>query len=152
MTSDGLDLDYDRDVVGVEVEVGAVQITREQIARYCEAVGETNPLYLDEEAAAAGPYGAIIAPPSILGALEVEHGLDPKVRFGNAMFAAGTLFEIYEPIRVGDTIRVRTQVKEIYPKTGRSGTMVFAVQRSTYRNQHGMDVAMQEFSSVFREV
>ena len=40
-------------------------LTQEAIALYCQAVGETNPLYLDEAAAKAGPFGGLIAPPSI---------------------------------------------------------------------------------------
>jgi acyl dehydratase len=147
-----LGLDYDRDIIGVEFDVGEAEITRERIRRYCAAVGETNPLYLDDAKAAAGPYGTIIAPPSLLAALLMEPRPDPDIRFGNASFAAGTRFEFFQPICAGDTIRVSALVKEVYAKTGRSGTMVFAVFQSTYRNQHGVEVAFEEFSRVFREV
>lgn len=150
---DGVDADfeYDRDIIGVEFEVGQATITREHIARYCACVGETNPLYLDEAAAAAGPYGTIVAPPSILSALLMEPRPDPDVRFGNTSYAAGTRFEYYEPVRAGDTIRVSALVKEVYAKTGRSGTMVFAVYQSHYRNQHDVPVAFEEFARVFRQ-
>ena len=40
-------------------------LTREAIALYCQAVGETHPLYLDETYAKASHYGGLIAPPSI---------------------------------------------------------------------------------------
>ncbi|MDP8224679.1 MAG: MaoC family dehydratase N-terminal domain-containing protein [Candidatus Lernaella stagnicola] len=36
----------------------------EKIKEYTRAVGETNPLCVDEKAAAAGPYGEIVAPPT----------------------------------------------------------------------------------------
>jgi len=147
----GADFEYDHDIIGVEFEVGQATITREQIARYCSAVGETNPLYLDEAAAQAGPYGTIIAPPSMLSALLMEPRPDPDVRFGNASYAAGTRFEYYEPVRAGDTIRVTALVKEVFAKTGRSGTMVFAVYQSRYRNQHDVEVAFEEFARVFRQ-
>ncbi len=39
-------------------------VTRENIAAYCEAVRNPNPLYLDQAAARAGPFGGIVAPPS----------------------------------------------------------------------------------------
>jgi 3-hydroxybutyryl-CoA dehydratase len=148
----GLQIEYDREILGVEFEVGEAKITRERIERYCEATGETNPLYLDDAAAVAGPYGMIIAPPSLLGALLMEPRPDPDVRFGNASFAGGTRFEFFEPVRAGDTIRVSAHVKEVFAKTGRTGTMVFAVFASTYRNQDGLVVAIEEFSRVFREV
>jgi acyl dehydratase len=148
----GLEIDYDRHIIGVEFEVGETTITRERIADYCAAIGETNPLYLDEDAAAAGPYGTIIAPPSILAALLMEPRPDPDIRFGNASFAAGTEFEFLEPVRGGDTIRVTAEVRDVFAKTGRSGMMVFAVYRSTYTNQHGATVAVEEFSRAFRQV
>lgn len=150
---DGADADfeYDRDIIGVEFEVGQATITREHIARYCATVGETNPLYLDETAAASGPHGTIVAPPSMLSALLMEPRPDPDVRFGNTSYAAGTRFEYFEPVREGDTIRVSALVKEVYAKTGRSGTMVFAVYQSRYRNQHDVEVAFEEFARVFRQ-
>jgi acyl dehydratase len=154
--SDGADtadvLQYDESVIGVEVDVGEWHVTNEAIAMFCNAVGETNPLYTDEAAAAQGPYGGIIAPPGILNTLQVQGGLDPKVQFGNTTFAAGLDVELYEPVRPGDTIRVRTQIKEVYAKTGRTGTMVFVVRRSRYVNQHAKDVAIQDFAQVYREV
>ncbi|MEZ4552614.1 MAG: MaoC family dehydratase N-terminal domain-containing protein [Dehalococcoidia bacterium] len=143
--------EYDHDIIGVEFQVGQATITKEHIARYCAAVGETNPLYLDEAAAARGPYGTIVAPPSILSALLMEPRPDPDVRFGNTSYAAGTRFEYFEPVRAGDTIRVSALVKEVYAKTGRSGTMVFAVYQSRYRNQHDAEVAFEEFARVFRQ-
>ena len=42
----------------VKYEVGL-----EKIREFAVATGDLNPLYLDEEAAAKGPYGGIVAPP-----------------------------------------------------------------------------------------
>ena len=54
---------------------------------------------------------------------------------------AGKDVEIIAPIRPGDAISLSSAVKEIYDKTGRSGTMVFVVVRSTLRNQKNEIVA-----------
>ncbi len=37
------------------------------IRRWCEAMGERNPLYLDEGFAQTTEYGGIVAPPAMLG-------------------------------------------------------------------------------------
>lgn len=145
-------LEFDRSVLGVEVEVGKSEVTREQITAYCKAVGETNPLYLDEEAAAMGPYGGIVAPPTFYTVIRVGQGLDPRVTFGNTAFNGGQHCEFFEPIRPGDAITASTAVHDVYEKTGRTGRMVFVVRRTTYRNQRGETVAVVDSSIVHRQV
>jgi acyl dehydratase len=49
--------------VGDEAPVFSYVVTAEGIARYCDAVRNWNPLYLDESAARKGPFGRIVAPP-----------------------------------------------------------------------------------------
>ena len=36
------------------------------IRRYCHMTGELNPLYLDPDAAARGPYGRVMCPPGFV--------------------------------------------------------------------------------------
>jgi 3-hydroxybutyryl-CoA dehydratase len=122
-----------------------ITITAERIASFCAAVGETNPLYVDPVAAAAGPYGGIIAPPAFVAGF--RYGDDvfeqiPMFRRGGLM--GGIDLELEEPLRPGDTIQLSSQVKDIYEKTGRTGTMVFAVVRTTLTNQKGQVVAHVE--------
>lgn len=145
-------LDFDESVVGVEEVVGSFTVTREQIAAYCQAVGETNPLYTNEEAARSGPYGGIIAPPGLVHSVSLGRGLDPKIKFGSAAFHAGEKIEVLAPMFPGDEITARTQVKEVFAKTGRTGAMVFEVRRTVYSNQRDEPVVATETSFVRREV
>src|SRR5690606_13304705 len=140
--ADGDEVEYDHSVVGVEVPIGEVEVTREHIEEYCRSMGETNPLYLDEAAAAEGPYGGIVAPPGLLNAMLQGRAPDPKVRFGNTQFMAGNRLEYLAPVRPGDVISGFASIKEVYEKTGRSGRMVFVVNRTRYANQRGEDVGV----------
>ena len=122
-----------------------ITVTAERIASFCAAVGETNPLYVDPVAAAKGPYGGIIAPPAFVAGF--RYGDDvfeqiPLFRRGGLM--GGIDLELLEPLRPGDTIRTSARVKDLYEKTGRTGTMVFAVVRTTLTNQKGQVVAHVE--------
>ena len=144
-------LDYDRSMVGREFPAGRLEITREAIARYCEALEETNPLYTDEAFAVQGPYRGIIAPPGILQTARLTAPPDPGINFG-ASFMAGSRQEYHLPIRAGDLLEGYASVAQIYEKTGRSGRMVFVVRRNRYVNQHGETVATLETSMVHREV
>lgn len=151
MTTEEAVFDYDASVIGQQVEVGSTQVTAARIAAYCAAVGETNPLYTDAAAAASGPHAGLIAPPGILQTIPVQGGPDAKVKFGNSAFHSGMRMEFYDVIRPDDTITVMAEVKEVYAKTGRTGTMVFAVRRNHYKNQHGTTVAILESSTVHRQ-
>src|SRR5229473_2130468 len=108
-------VDYDPALIGKVFEVtDPVNVSAEDIGKFCTAISETNPLYTDEAAAKKGAYGGIVA------------GKDVEFR---------------APIRPGDKITLSSHVKEIYEKTGRSGSMVFVVVRSTVQNQNGEVVA-----------
>ncbi len=72
---------YDREAIGIEVGAGATHVTREAIAEYCDAIGDTNPLWNDDAWAAAGPYHGIIAPPAFLSTLPVRTTLKPAGAF-----------------------------------------------------------------------
>ncbi len=41
-------------------------VNRPMIHHWCDAIGDTNPIYSDEEAAAASVHGHIVAPPTML--------------------------------------------------------------------------------------
>ena len=50
------------------------------------------------------------------------------------------------------TITAKAQVARVYAKTGRTGTLVFTVRRTTYSNQHERVVTMVESSFVLRDM
>ena len=145
-------IEFDRSVVGVEVEVGTHEVTEEKIIAFARAIGETNPLYLDPEAAKQGPYGALIAPPCYYTSIRLGAGPDPQVKFGTTGFNASQHCEFFEPMKAGDTISAKSQIAQVYAKTGRTGTMVFVVRRTTYTNQSGKVAMVVESSNVRRDM
>ncbi len=115
-----------------------VQVTRELIADFCAAIGETNPLYTDPEAAKAGPHGGLVAPPSLAAIFgDGENIFRHYPEFDTRRLLAGIDAEFVAPIRAGDSITTISRIKEIYEKTGRSGPMVFIVISSILRKQNG---------------
>src|SRR3990172_5493323 len=122
-------LGFDRTVVGVEVETGSFEVTKEAILNFCNAVGETNPLYTDEEAAKAGPFGGLVAPPTFyaVGRLRGGGSLDPQVTLGGTriskikeyrQFNAGQHCAFFPPMRPGDTITPRNKWPKSKKKPG----------------------------------
>ncbi len=145
-------IEFDRSVIGVDYDVGSHEVTEEQVIGFARAIGETNPLYLDRDAATKGPYGVLIAPPAYYTTIRLQPGPDPQVKFGTTGFNASQHCEFYEPMRVGDTISAKEQISSVFAKTGRTGTLVFTVRRTTYSNQHGRAVMMVESSNVRRDM
>ena len=97
-----------RALIGTELRT-AMSVNNEfadrmAILRFCEGIGDDNPLWTDEEYAAAAPSGGIIAPPSFifacLGSVQVGWR-------GLGGFHAETNIEFRQPIRLGDRITAR---------------------------------------------
>jgi N-terminal half of MaoC dehydratase len=136
--------EYDRSVVGVQVPLGEFTISADQVKKYCETMGEANPKFT----------GGEIAPPGMLSSVSFGGGaaLDPKVKFGNTTFMAGTRMELSSELKVGQPIKAQTSVKEVYGKTGRTGTMVFVVRRTEFLDAaSGQLLGAMEQSTVHRE-
>ncbi|MDO9439056.1 MaoC family dehydratase N-terminal domain-containing protein [Hydrogenophaga sp.] len=72
--------DFVRQLVGTVKEGPAEPgrpLTADEIHLWCECLEDWNPLYWDEQAAAAGPYGGIVAPPAAM-----FHGADASAEVG----------------------------------------------------------------------
>ncbi|HKV56319.1 MAG TPA: MaoC family dehydratase N-terminal domain-containing protein [Candidatus Binataceae bacterium] len=136
-------VDYDPSLIGRVFEVtDPVPVSAEMVEDFCKAIGESGALFTDREAAAKGPNRGLVAPPSFAVTFRNgRHFFEHIPRFGKQGFDAGKDVEFVAPIRPGDTITLSSHVKEIYEKTGRTGSMVFVIVRSTLKNQNGEDVA-----------
>ena len=136
--------EYDRSVVGVQVQLGEFTISPEQVKKYIDTMGESNPKYADGQ----------IAPPGMLSSVSFggQGALDPKVQFGNTTFMAGSRMEFNRELRAGQPIKAQASVKEVYGKTGRTGTMVFVVRRTEFLDGASGDLlGAMEQSTVHRE-
>jgi acyl dehydratase len=136
-------VDFDPAIINKVFEnTDPVEVKPEMIERFCASIGESNPLFTDADAAKKGSYGGIVAPPSFAVTFRNgRHFFEHIPRYGRRGFDAGKDVEFVAPIRPGDKISLSSHVKEIYEKTGRTGTMAFVVIRSTLRNQKDEVVA-----------
>jgi acyl dehydratase len=128
-------------------------VGREKIREYAAAVGETNPLHLDPEAARAAGYADVVAPPMftvVYGAPSMGPAiLDPEVGINLMMMVhGGQEFVWGPPVVAGDEITTTVTVKEIYEKDGR-GYYVF---ESGSDNQRGERVCTGTWTNIVRGV
>jgi N-terminal half of MaoC dehydratase len=136
----------DQALIGKEFEATPpVTVSAEAIDAFCRALGEDSGRY-----GRPAPDGAVVAPPSFAVTFRnTDAFFHYTPRFGRG-FDAGKEVEFIAPIRAGDQITLTSTVREVYEKTGRSGTMTFVILRSTLKNQRGETVAHVDHRFVHR--
>lgn len=128
-------------------------VGREKIREYASAVGETNPLYFDVEAATAAGYADVVAPPMfavVFASRSVTPALfDPEVGINFAMMVHGSQEFRWGPLVVaGDEITTETTIKDIADRGG----MAFYVFESVSVNQAGATVCTGTWTNIVRGV
>ena len=147
-----MELEYDRSLYGKEHLAGPFEVTKELIEAFASSVGESNPVFLDEAAARAAGFRGLVAPPTFCTLLVHRVSLpDINLKFGRTQVHAGQRVQPRAPIVAGDFVTASSHLKDVYAKTGRSGTMVFVVWETTFRNQDGDVVADIQESFATRE-
>ncbi|MGB5758320.1 MAG: MaoC family dehydratase N-terminal domain-containing protein [Acidimicrobiales bacterium] len=130
--------------VGEVFDLTTFTIDADKMVAWAEAVGETDPRFLDPE------NEDFQAHPNF-----TTHCLSGRVLpedfpqiGGPRGIDGGKAVEIHRPIRAGDELRATTTIADIYDKTGRSGTMVFIVQRMSFVNQRDEPVATVDWRMI----
>lgn len=137
------ELEFDRTQLGVEHDAGTFPVKADAIIKCCRVLGESNPIYIDEKAAKAAGHPALVAPPAFCG-IFVRGSGRPDIKLkaaGGGGFHAGEVIENHVPVYAGDVLTAKISLKDVYAKTGRTGTMVFVVWATSFTNQRGQKVA-----------
>jgi acyl dehydratase len=134
-------------------------VTPERIMRYCEGIGDDNPLFYDDAYAAASRWGGIIAPPTFLHANSTFDIRTPRTPAdpGDAdplpgVFAMVTggrmVFE--RPLRPGDRVRSEGGLHRVVERRSQmSGRSLELISKHVFTNDRNELVATT-YPSVFR--
>ena len=139
--------------VGKEYPAVTYEVGLEKIREYANAVGETERVHHDREAAKEAGFRDVVAPPMF--AVVYSAGavgpavLDPEVGINFTMMVhGGQEFVWGEPVCAGDTITTEARVADIHEKEGR-GYYVF---ESVSKNQDGQEVVRGTWTNIVRGV
>lgn len=126
-------------------------VGREKIREYAYAVGESNPLHLDPEAAREVGYADVVAPPMFAvvycGRALAPALLDPEVGLDFAhMVHGGQEFRWGPLVVAGDEIATTTSVKDISERGG----MGFYVFETVSVNQRDETVCTGTWTNIVR--
>jgi uncharacterized OB-fold protein/acyl dehydratase len=141
--------------------VGLDAVNEPMIRHWCEAMGDDNPIYTDDEAARAAGHPGIVAPPQMIGAWvmrPIEPPPSPPNDGRRALMAAldeagytsvvatGTEQTYERYLRPGDRVRARIEVESVTGlKTTGLGEGYFFTTRSEYVDQDDAVVAVERF-------
>ena len=148
MTQESVITQEMRDVIGVESEAITYDVEKGAVRKFAEAIGDDNPLYVDEEAARKSRYGGVIAPPTFMRSMSAGRSRATVQSPYPAALDGGSEWEYFEPVRPGDRISVTVKVSDMFEREGRLGNMLFIIRETSYVNQFGKTVAIQHGTGI----
>ena len=138
-------LTFNEKILGVEQATGTVELSAELIREYSKATGHPLP-----DPSTGTRLRAPIAMLNAFFSRDVESGSDVKLEGASVSLNAGRAVEFHEPLFEGDVLSRFAVLKEVYTKTGRSGTMAFEVWEILFKREDGTVVARAKDSMVYR--
>jgi acyl dehydratase len=153
-----------KSLIGRKSKPVVYEVTRDSMRRIADAAGDRNPLYWDDEYAAASRFRGIIAPPDFFG-WPVKWPPDQTFVNINEMFVelaieaakagyfrainAGMESEYFIPIRPGDALVLSSEIVAVEEKEGKKGgKMLISTVETTVINQNGDVVVKQRQSTI----
>ncbi|HEY2260404.1 MAG TPA: MaoC family dehydratase N-terminal domain-containing protein [Solirubrobacteraceae bacterium] len=126
-------------------------VGREKVKEYAFAVGESNPIHVDHEAARRAGFADVVAPPMfavVYASRAITPALfDPEIGINFAMMVHGSQEFSWGPLVVaGDEITTTVTVKDISERGG----MGFYVFESRSESQRGEVVCTGTWSNIVR--
>jgi acyl dehydratase len=149
-------------LIGVEKQL-EYEVTRRDIKRFAQAIGDHNPLYCDEDYAMTTKYKTIVAPPLFCHAFAFEDVPIENLQTDGSpketdvplpakkMVGGASVFENYIRIKPGDKILVKAKIKDIYAKRGKSGELYFIVLETCFYNQAN-ELAAKETATFVKRI
>jgi acyl dehydratase len=136
---------------GKEYPPFTYEVGVEKIREYANAIGETEPVHHDRDAAREAGFRDVVAPPMfavVYSAGAVAPGvLDPEVGINLMRMLHGSQEFVWgEPVCAGDAIETVATLRDLYEKDGRE----FYVFESVSRNQEGQEVVRGTWTNIVR--
>jgi acyl dehydratase len=140
-----------KDIIGTKLDPYTFVVERGKVQEFCKAIGETNPIYLDPEAAKAAGFADTPIPPTFQTAFQFWGY--PKIWDDMTAMGIDTSrllhmkeeYTYLKPIYPGTTIHAEGAVSDV--KIGKMNMVTF---KSTYKNEKGEACIEAEMGIVIR--
>jgi len=134
----------DKSLIGRSLGERSITVEKGRLRFFANVIGESNPVYLDENAAWQAGHPSLPVPPTYLFCLEME-------AFGSVGTAALTgmdagrilhgeqQFEYHSPAYAGDDLTFSVSIEDVHEKKG--GALDFLVKKTRVTRQDGLHIA-----------
>ena len=135
----------DQSAIGRSFTPVTAHVEPGRLRYFLNTLGESNPVYRDEQTARAQGYTATPVPPTYLFCLEMMDNERPfefltELKIDLARVLHGEQrFTYHAPVVVGDTLTFKSRVTDVAERKGGALTMIAVETEIT--NQHGVRVA-----------
>jgi N-terminal half of MaoC dehydratase len=128
------------DEIGLDIEA-------ESLADFAAACGETAPRFIDPS---SEDFQSV---PSYTTRIHGERSMPEDFPVDmHRCFDAGKSVVHHKAVRPGDKVVGRSEIADIYEKSGRSGAMLFIVHRMNFYNTQGEHLSQVDWRLVQREM
>lgn len=158
------------DYIGRPTADGVVTVERATVTAFAASVLDDKPLYRNRDAARAAGFDDIPAPPTYFfsaaqnwGQWEEEQppdptgGANPMAEVMGGLMAGGGIilhgeqeFTYHRPVVVGEKLRARGTVRDVYQKASGERTMTFMVIETAYTDETGEPVVTSTMNLLHR--
>jgi acyl dehydratase len=141
----------DRSLIGRKSEPAVHEVERGELRRFAEALGDPNPVYVDEAAARAAGYPALVAPPTYCAVLAANERFRQSLDLGTrAVLHVDQQLEQARPIFAGDSLTITSRVADVQERGSASGPMDILVVEDEARDPQGQLVFRTRSTLVIR--
>jgi len=145
-------MDLDKSIIGLSGKSFVFEVEKRHVRQFAEAIGDLNPLYVDEEYAAETSYRGLITPPTFPIAVAAEGGDLPIELDTRRMLHGEQEFIYYQSIHPGDRLHCQMKIADLYERVGKSGSMQFLVLDTEMKDEEGEMVAISQMTIVYRNL
>ena len=130
--------------VGIEFDWATFDMRTEEMVEWAQACGEEDPRFVDSAHPDFQAHPGYTT--HCMSGRVLPDGF-PQIGGGFGI-DGGKSVQVHAPIRPGDTLHATTTIADVFDKTGRSGTMIFIVQRMEFRDDRGELVSTVDWKMI----
>ena len=136
-----------RALVGERSEAVSNVVEKGAVRKFAEAIGDPNPLYVNEAAAEKSRYGGLIAPPTFPRTF--EYGEIEGIGLPGQGLIHGEHWLRYErPLWVGEEVLCYTVFKDYYEKESRGEPLGFVISERVGESPSGERIFTMEDTAI----